>query len=215
MDIEKLTPAERENLMLQLEAKNKAEREAKAAREAEYKNMSAHTVDTLMDTIMRASEALANSKRYVVDELTTLIDIKQDLYNVQDEQTSHTFMSSGGNFRIKIGYYTSDRWDETVGTGEALIRTSIRKLATDDKSSALVDAVISLLSKDKAGNLKVKSVYQLSTLAEKIDDDDFREGLRIIRESYRPERSKTFVRAEKRDEATGAWMNIPLGMTEA
>lgn len=40
------------------------------------------------------------------------------------------------------------------------------------------------------------------------------EGVRIIEESYQPEVSKQFIRAEIRDN-NGMWKPIPLGMTES
>jgi len=40
------------------------------------------------------------------------------------------------------------------------------------------------------------------------------EGVRIIEESYQPEVSKQFIRAEMKDR-NGMWRPIPLGMTES
>ena len=45
-------------------------------------------------------------------------------------------------------------------------------------------------------------------------DERFMDGVRIIEESYQPEVSKQFIRAEIRDN-NGMWKPIPLGMTES
>ena len=42
----------------------------------------------------------------------------------------------------------------------------------------------------------------------------FLDGVRIIEQAYRPVQTKTYVRAEYKNEA-GAWVAVPLGMTEA
>ena len=47
----------------------------------------------------------------------------------------------------------------------------------------------------------------------KTGDNRFLEGVRIIEESYQPEVSKQFIRAEEKD-CNGMWRIIPLGMTE-
>lgn len=214
MNIDNLTPEEKAKLRAALAADAKREKEARAEREAEYKNLSADTVDNLWPCLKEASERLAGTKSHIVDEISTLIGIKQDLYGIKDEQRSHTFTNRDGTRRITIGVYTRDAWDETVGSGEAKVREAIRTLGRDENSEALVEAILTLLSKDKAGNLKIKSVWQLQKLSERIQNDDFSEGLRIIREAYRPERTKTFVMAEEKN-AMGAWVSIPLGMTEA
>ena len=214
MNIKDLTPEQRAALRAELEAQDAKERAARDEREAEYKRLSAETVDDLRPRLMAMSAGIAEVKALAVKELSTLIGLKEDLFGVKDGQKSHTFMNAAGYFRITIGSYYRDAWDETVGSGEAKIREAIRTLGKDENSEALVDAVLTLLSKDKAGNLKIKSVWQLQRLAERIQNDDFTEGLRIIREAYRPERTKTFVMAEEKN-AMGAWVSIPLGMTEA
>lgn len=214
MNIKDLTPEQRAALRAELEAQDAKERAARDEREAEYKRLSAETVDDLRPRLMAMSAGIAEVKALAVKELSTLIGLKEDLFGVKDGQKSHTFMNAAGDFRITIGSYYRDAWDETVGSGEAKIREAIRTLGKDENSEALVDAVLTLLSKDKAGNLKIKSVWQLQRLAERIQNDDFTEGLRIIREAYRPERTKTFVTAEWKN-PQGAWVNVPLGMTEA
>ena len=214
MNIKDLTPEQRAALRAELEAQDAKERAARDEREAEYKRLSAETVDDLRPRLMAMSAGIAEVKALAVEELSTLIGLKEDLFGVKDGQKSHTFMNAAGDFRITIGSYYRDAWDETVGSGEAKIREAIRTLGKDENSEALVDAVLTLLSKDKAGNLKIKSVWQLQRLAERIQNDDFTEGLRIIREAYRQERTKTFVTAEWKN-PQGAWVNVPLGMTEA
>ena len=48
----------------------------------------------------------------------------------------------------------------------------------------------------------------------KYDADDLKKGVTIIKEAYRPERTKNFIRAQKKNEQ-GKWIDVPLGMTEA
>ena len=214
MNIEELTPEQREALRAQFEAEKAAQAAEREQREGEYKSLVSDTVDALIKPLREASEALARTKTYVVGELATLIGLKQDLYGVRDEQKTHTFTNKAGTFRITIGTYCRDAWDETVSSGEALIRQAIRKLGTDAKTRALVKVIFDLLSKDKAGNLKINSVFRLRKYAKEIQDADFDEGLRIISASYRPERTKIYILAEMKNELN-AWVSIPLGMTEA
>lgn len=214
MNIQDLTPEQREGLRAQFEAEKEAQAAAREQRETEYKNLVSETVDELIKPLLEASEALAGTKAHVVGELSTLIGLKQDLYGVKDEQKTHTFTNKAGTFRITIGTYCRDAWDETVSSGEALIRQAIRKLGTDEKSKTLVEALLDLLSKDKAGNLKLSSVWKLQKYATRIQDADYDEGLRIIREAYHPERTKTYILAERKNDLN-AWVSIPLGMTEA
>lgn len=64
------------------------------------------------------------------------------------------------------------------------------------------------------GKVKASRVMQLRKMAEDSGNEMFLDGVRIIEQAYRPVQTKTYVRAEYKNEA-GAWVAVPLGMTEA
>lgn len=107
-----------------------------------------------------------------------------------------------------------DGYRDTVEDGIAMVRGYIESLATDDKTQALVSAVLRLLSRDGQGNLKASRVLQLRKMAEESHDEQFLEGVRIIEESYQPSITRRYIRARRRNPKTGAWVNIPLGITD-
>ena len=111
------------------------------------------------------------------------------------------------------GHYMLDNYRDTVNEGIAMVKTYIESQARDDASRALVKAILRLLSRDEAGNLKASRVLQLQKMAEETGDERFIEGVRIIQESYQPTPSKDYIRAAVRDES-GAWVPIPLSMTD-
>ncbi len=75
--------------------------------------------------------------------------------------------------------------------------------------------VMRLLAKDAKGTLKASRIIQLRKMAEESGSADFIDGVRIIEDAYQPQVSRTFLKAYTRDKETGAWVQIPLGMTEA
>ena len=108
----------------------------------------------------------------------------------------------------------------------AAFREAKAKKAAEAKAKAdremykqLVDEEIErsipvLLSRDAKGTLKASRIVQLRKVAEDTGDVRFMEGVRIIEESYQPEVSKKFIRAEVKDK-NGMWKCVPLGMTES
>ena len=108
----------------------------------------------------------------------------------------------------------TDGYLDTVEDGIAIVKEYIESLAKDEKSKALVNMVLRLLSRDAQGTLKASRIVQLRKIAEETGNDRFLEGVRIIEESYRPSVSKQFIRVETRNE-NGAWVTVPLGMTES
>lgn len=187
---------------------------AKEEREA-YRSLASTTVDELFPKLEEASSALTGLKREVYDAFARVIETKREVMGTQaNDQRSHSFLSEDGKKRIIVGYYQRDGWDETVEDGIAKVRDYISSLAGDEETRKLVDIILDLLSRDGKGNLKADKVLQLDKYAESIQDARFSEGVAIIKEAYRPVRTKDFVRAQVKN-AMGGWDDLPLGMTEA
>ena len=188
------------------EAKRKSDREA-------YTALVDETIAAVMPELTNISEAIAKKKTAAAEAFRGALEMKAELFGVKDDQQSHTFTNSEGTMRITIGHYMLDNYRDTVNEGIAMVKTYIESQARDDASRALVKAILRLLSRDEAGNLKASRVLQLQKMAEETGDERFIEGVRIIQESYQPTPSKDYIRAAVRDES-GAWVAIPLSMTD-
>ncbi|MDR0829861.1 MAG: DUF3164 family protein [Prevotellaceae bacterium] len=193
--------------------KEKAERD-KQDRDA-YRQIVNQSVEEILPLLVETSELLARRKAMVYDTFKNALEMKAALFEKSSENNSHTFSNKESTKRIIIGNYQQDNYDSTAEDGIAMIKECVTSFATDDKSKILVDTIIRLLSKDQKGNLKISRVFQLQKMAEESGDERLIEGVKIIREAYQPIESKTYVRAEIKDEKTNAWVSVPLGMTEA
>ena len=185
----------------------------KENREA-YKKLVDETINSIFPVLQEVSNALVTKKSEVYDTFQRALLMKADLYDVRPDQRSNTFTNAEGDKRITLGQYTTDAYDDTVNEGITKVKNFIGSLARDRDSKMLVDAIMKLLSRDQSGNLKASRVMQLRKMADESSDETFLDGVRIIEESYRPAISKYYVRAEYKNEI-GAWVNVPLGMTEA
>lgn len=195
------------------EERRAAEEKARADREM-YKQMVDDEIENSIPVLLTISENIKQSKQQVLDNFKTILELKASLFKtVRDDQKSHTFTNSEGTRRITLGVYVTDGYRDTVEDGIAIVKEYIESLAKDEKTKALVSMVLRLLSRDAKGTLKASRIVQLRKVAEQTGDDRFLEGVHIIEESYQPEVSKQFIRAEQKD-ANGMWRTIPLGMTE-
>lgn len=211
-----MTPAEfarYKQAMAEQIRRDEAQR-AKEEREA-YRSLAATTVDEFFPRLESTSNTLSKMKRLLYDSFSQVVETKREVMGAETQgQRSHSFLSTDGTKRIIIGYYQRDGWDETVEDGIAKVRDYISSLAGDEETRKLVDIILDLLSRDGKGNLKADKVLQLDKYAESIQDARFSEGVAIIKEAYRPVRTKDFVRAQTKN-AMGGWDDLPLGMTEA
>lgn len=194
-------------------AKKEAEQKKKQERE-EYKTLLDETIGNMMPKLAEASEHIAKTKGEAMKDFKTIIDLKSELFDVKSGQQSHTFTHSNGRQRIMIGQYVTDSYRDTVNEGFAKVRQYIESLVKDDDTKNLVKGIMRLLAKDNQGNLKASRVLQLRKMAEESNNEGFIEGVKIIEESYQPQISKTYIRAEIKNEKE-EWVSLPLGMTEA
>lgn len=212
-----ITAEEYAEYQAMLAAKQQKERAEKAKQDREaYRSLVDEAIRATMPELAGVSEALADQKEAVYRRFEEIVKLKGDLFGLKEGgQWSHTFTSSDSMMRIKLGSHTLDAYDDTAEVGIEKVREYIAGLAGDNpRTRELVNMVMKLLQKDaKSGQLKASRVLQLDKLAQESGSDEFIEGVRIIKEAYRPTASKRYVQAEVKDE-TGAWKNIPLGMTE-
>ncbi len=196
-------------------ARKEAELRRKQLRE-DYARMVDEEIEAAMPELRSVSEDIKTIKGRVIDNFRAVIGIKRELLEMKEQEMprSHTFTNSAGDKKIIIGNYVTDGYRDTVEEGIAKVRGYIESLASDEKSKALVGMVMRLLSRDSKGTLKASRIVQLRKVADETGNPEFLEGVRIIEESYQPAVSKTFVRAEYKDEK-GIWRQVPLGMTES
>lgn len=199
----------------QAKARKAAEEKAKADREM-YRQMVDEEIENSIPVLLGISEEIKESKQKVLDNFKAILAMKSDLFKtkMRNDQRSHTFTNSAGDKRITLGVYVTDGYRDTVEDGIAIVKEYIASLANNEKTQALVNMVFRLLSRDAKGTLKASRIVQLRKVAEDTGDARFMEGVRIIEESYQPEVSKQFIRAEMKDR-NGMWRPIPLGMTES
>lgn len=198
--------------------KKKAEERRKQQR-IDYTNMVDEELAAAIPELQNLSEDIKAVKTRVFDNFKAIIELKGEMFFEKKGEAldvdSHSFTSSDGSMRLRLGQYLNDNYLDTAEDGVKMIREYISGLATDEKTQALVKMVLKLLAKDAKGTLKAQRILQLRKIADESGAEQFIEGVRIIEEAYRPIPTRTFLRADIKDPKTGAWVAIPLGMTES
>lgn len=197
------------------QAKKAEAEQAKKDREV-YGRLVDEEIDRALPMLQELSGSISATKRTVEENFRQILDMKADvLKRTKDGQKSHTFTNSEGTKRITIGRRCCDGWKDTVNDGIAIVTEACLALIKDDTTRALVNQIMRLVSRDAAGNLKATKALQLRKLANDLNNERLNEGITIIEEAYIPSFTRTFIYAEFKDEKTGAWKSVPLGMTEA
>jgi hypothetical protein len=207
-----LTPAQKIALKKELASDLKKQEKEIREKRAGYKESVNKKLPSLFSLLTDCSKQLAAAKKKVYKELASLVNHKSDVYDREQDQTSHSFTTEEG-ISITIGYRQNDGWDDTVEVGIQKVTDYIQKLGKDDNSKKLVKTILQLLSKDKTGTLKASRVLQLKKLADDIGDPKLKDAIQIIQDAYRPSRSKQFITCRYKD-STGANKELPLSITD-
>ena len=213
-----MTDAELEQFRaFQAERQKKAAEEKRKEMQATYKDMVDEEIEAAIPELKSISNDIKSVKAKVIENFKSILEMKYEMFQLQGkdmDNKSHTWTNTKGDKRITLGKYVTDGYLDTAEDGIDIVREYIESLASDEKSKTLVGLVMKLLSKDQKGTLKASRIIQLRKLADESGDERFIEGVKIIEDAYNPAISKTFIRAEIKDE-NGMWKAIPLGMTEA
>lgn len=201
----------------------KAKREAQEKREQDLRTYKKLVDDAISETVPEAhciQEMLTRTKDGIMERFRAVIDLKETLFvgskQLKDDRYSDTFTNSESTMRVTVGYNTLDAYDDTYTAGVEMVNQYIESLATDEKSKQLADMVTTLLrERSKVGQLKAQNVLRLEQMAAESKDETFIEGMRIIREAYRPQKSKQFVKVEVKNPETNEWVPITMNMTNA
>ena len=218
----------KERTMVEMTAEEKAGyerwREEKDRQErAEAKKEMRKQLQEMTDAVMADAVAelqdchgrLVATKKKVLDTFSALMELRKEVNEEagKKEQNSYMFTNTAGTQRIRIGYNMSDNYLDQVEEGIAKVKAYLEGLAKDEQSAELIALVLRLLARDQKGNLKASRVIQLGQIAEKSGNEEFQEGIKIIREAYRPTRSKLFIRCSIK-EPEKEWQDLGLGIGE-
>lgn len=199
----------KEELIREEQARQQKESEDRQA----YKKLANDTILKVVPELKELSNRLREVKRQVYKDFQSVLELKREVFGTDGEQATHTFTTEDGKNRITIGYRTNDKYDDTADVGIAMVKEYLSSLVRDTETENLIKIINSLMSKDKMGNLKASRVLQLTKYANESDNEKFKEGVKIIQDAYKPDKTKTFVSCQVKNEA-GEWTSIPLGMTE-
>lgn len=207
-----MTKEEREQLKAQLAEQERADEMNLQRERQSYNSMRDEFVTRTFRSLKQLSDCMLEQKQVIFEESAELDTMQQRLFRVKLDRKSRTLTHSDGRLSIKVGNRLNDGWDDTVEIGIEKVREYLATLATDEKSARLVAAITRLLAKDQKGTLKANKVLELEKMANESQDATFLEGLRIIKEAYRPVPTCQFVEVRYKDE-NDVERSLPLSMS--
>jgi len=208
-----LTDEQRQTLMKQIKQE---ERDKKQKRNEEIKSLKEMTNETVEDILSDAKivvQILTEFKKSTFDMCKSLIGIKEDLFNVKDNQRSHTFTTDDGK-SVTLGYRVTDAFDNTVFVGIEKIKKWVFSEVNGTNNENIKKIISNMLKEDRNGNLNAKRVLELRQIAMDVNDDELNDAVEIIEKAYKPQKSCYFIDISYKDE-NGKKVSVPLSISAA
>lgn len=213
METVQMTPEELAEFQAFKQDKEKKAEKARIEQEREiYKEMKDATIRTNFELLKEVSGLMLEAKNTIFGNMGTLISMKNELYKTKSDRQSDTFTTNDGTITIKLGNRINEGWADTIDVGIQKVKDYLKTMAKDENSANLVETVMNLLAKDRKGNLKANKVLELEKLAIKSGDENFIDGIDIIKNAYRPAPSCQFIEVKFKDDE-GKERSLPLSMS--
>jgi len=210
INVSLLTAQQKAELMKQLEEEQKAKALARKHEIEAYQQLKDTVVERVFARLANVSYELEATKTELLEEFSALLGAKNELYNTNEQQLSHTWTNNAGTITIITGYNVVDRWDETVSAGVTKVNQWLDKQVTDG-NRALVSMIRDLLKPNKEGILKANRVLDLQNQADKIGDTELIEAVKMIREAHRPDKTGTYIKAKYKDAiGNNVWLGLSM-----
>jgi len=203
--------AEIKQLLKEAEEEEQKEQERK---KREYEQKRDQFVKEKVQYAKELSNVLSEFKQQLIENGHQLHDEMMQLFNVKkkDEgrvQNQFSLITQDGKFKLTIEKEEKVNLDESAEAGIEKIRnymhTHVKK-----RDHLLYSMLEQLLMKNKKGEWDEKLVAKLSKYEDQIRNEEFSEGLDILRKAYRTVDSSYYVRFYEKNFQTGKLEHIQL-----
>ena len=208
-----LTDEQRQTLMKQIKQEERDKKQKRNEEIKSLKEMTNESTKKIFDYAKIVTDVLTEYKKESFEEFRSLIGIKEELFNVKDNQRSHTFTSDDGK-SITLGYRLTDAFDDTVHVGIEKVKNWVFSEVNGTNNENIKKIISNMLKEDKNGNLNAKRVLELRNIATDINDENLNEAVEIIEKAYKPQKSCYFIDISYKDE-NGKRVSMPLSVSTA
>jgi hypothetical protein len=202
VDLSVLTP---EQLQNELNRRNAEIALQKANKLKAYEALREQTITSLCDQAITISKLLKSFKESAFDDMKALYEMLKE-YSSRHADGKGNFRIESGNNRITYKRQGKPYFDERSIQAERHIIDFVNSKFENDVDTK--DLVMSLLERKK-GELDINLVQKLYAMEDRFEDENWKKGIELLKESYTYVFSKDYIAFELRNE-NGEWESINL-----
>ena len=206
VDIKSLSKEQRAALMAQLQQEEKEDR---IARRETYEALRGEFMQDVKSKVTSLVEDVKGFRGWLEQEADSFTKVMKEYGQVKsDEQRSYTI--TGGDFRLEVKSNKVKGFDERADmAADRLIDYLKRYMQNSEKGSddPMYQMAMTLLERNKMGDLDYKSISKLYELEDKFDEE-YADIMRLFKEANVVQRNATNYYFSLRNPENGVWTRI-------
>lgn len=206
VDIKSLSKEQRAALMAQLQQEEKEDR---IARRETYEALRGEFMHEVKTNVLEMVNAVTGFRGWLEKEADAFTKVMKEYGQVKsDEQRSYTI--TDGDFRLEVKSNKVKGFDERADmAADRLIDYLKRYMQNSEKGSddPMYQMAMTLLERNKMGDLDYKSISKLYELEDKFDEE-YADIMRLFKEANVVQRNATNYYFIRRNPENGVWTRI-------
>lgn len=206
VDIKSLSKEQRAALMAQLQQEEKEDR---IARRETYEALRGEFMQDVKSKVTSLVEDVKGFRGWLEKEADAFTKVMKEYGQVKsDEQRSYTI--TDGDFRLEVKSNKVKGFDERADmAADRLIDYLKRYMQNSEKGSddPMYQMAMTLLERNKMGDLDYKSISKLYELEDKFDEE-YADIMRLFKEANVVQRNATYYYFSRRNPENGVWTRI-------
>jgi hypothetical protein len=199
-----------EELEKMLQAKKDAARKEAQAKRSNYEKSKDDLIKVLGMEAVNINRELADFKNRSMSRMNEFRAALLEYGDIRKgEANKGNYEIKNESFKITFSSQVNKRFDERSELAEEKLKSFLSKtIKKRDRDTH--DLVLSLLERNaKSGDLDISNIQRLYKMEDRFEEQDWKDAIRLFKESYNAEETKTYIRFFYKDE-NGAWKALPL-----
>lgn len=202
IDLSQLSP---EELQAELDRRNADIIAGKQRQRKAYEDLKEQTIISLCTSALTINETLKAFKLKAFEDMQTIYEMLKE-YSSRHADGKGNFRIEHGNYRVSYKRQGKPTFDERSHQAEKHIIDFVNSKFENDVDTK--DLVMSLLERKK-GELDINLVQKLYAMEDRFQDENWKRGIELLKESYSFSHSKDYIGFEVKNDK-GEWLPINL-----
>lgn len=209
IDLSQLTPEQKAMLMGQLVKEQEDEKNKKIARREAYEALRDGFLAEVQKRLEETMNGVVGFKKWLEGESTGFSNIMRE-YGQVVRDTQQSFSINNGSFKLEVSFNKVKAFDERANIAADRLIEYLRNYMQNSakgEDDPMYNLAMTLLERNKQGDLDYKSISKLYELEDKFDDE-YRDIMALFKESNMVSDTATYYYFHQRNQQTGAWTRI-------